>query len=78
MLEPVVRALLLLAGLYGGVGLAFAVWFVAGGLARLDATPISAAGRLALLPGAALLWPLLLPRSLRSPRPRGGRDERGP
>lgn len=56
-----------LAGGYGLVGLAFALAFVARGAARIDPAaqdmPLSA--RLLLLPGATLLWPLMLTKWLR-------------
>jgi hypothetical protein len=53
--------------LYLLLGVAFAVWFALAGARRVD--PVAADGtwgfRVLLIPGAALLWPLLLPRALR-------------
>lgn len=47
---------------YAGIGLLFGAGFISIGLARFDAAAQSAgvAVRLLLLPGAALLWPLLM------------------
>ncbi len=57
-------------GLYAGVGLLFALPFLAWGLPRMDAATrgTSFAFHLILLPGTAALWPLLLRRWLRSSR----------
>ena len=47
------------------LGAVFAVWFAASGCRRLD--PVAASGtwgfRVLIVPGAVLLWPLLLPRA---------------
>jgi hypothetical protein len=55
---------------YLAAGLAFAIWFAVRGAGRLD--PVAAAGsggfRLLIVPGAALLWPLLALRAV-SKRP---------
>jgi hypothetical protein len=58
-------------GGYGLVGLAFALAFVARGAARLDPAARSMAlpARLLLIPGAALLWPLMLTKWLRHRTP---------
>jgi len=52
--------------IYLGLGLVFALWFALSGARRLD--PAAGRGtwgfRVLLVPGAALLWPLLLPRTL--------------
>lgn len=58
------EALLAAAGLYLGIGLAFAVAFVTIGVARVDANAAGtgAGFRLLLLPGATALWPLLAAR----------------
>jgi hypothetical protein len=47
---------------YFGAGLAFAIWFVAHGVHRIDPlTRHTGIGfRLLILPGSALLWPYLL------------------
>lgn len=53
--------------LYLGIGLVFALWFVANGVDKIDdamhGTPWTL--RLLLLPGSALLWPVLLKKYLR-------------
>ncbi len=55
---------------YGLVGLLFAVLFVSLGVRRVD--PLAAEGtlgfRLAILPGCALLWPLMARRWLSGQR----------
>lgn len=67
-----VQALLAAAAVYLLIGLAFGIWFVAGGYRRIDPNGISTGARLLILPGSAALWPLLAARVLR----RGaGRDE---
>lgn len=47
--------------LYGGVGVAFAIAFVAYGIGRVDAAAANAplGVRMLLFPGSAVLWPLL-------------------
>jgi hypothetical protein len=62
--------MLLLYGLaaYATAGLIFALWFVIGGIGRLDAARDAGFGfRLIVLPGVAVLWPLLLKRSIEAP-----------
>jgi hypothetical protein len=63
------------AGLYLLAGLAFALAFVTVGVSRVD--PAARGGtwgfRVLILPGAAVLWPLLLVRWVRG---RGPREER--
>ena len=56
--------------LYLFVGTLFAIWFVAVGYARLDAGLHQASGwlRLLLLPGAMLLWPVLMGKMMRKGR----------
>jgi hypothetical protein len=53
-----------LFGLYAAVGILFAIAFVAIGIGRIDpvAKNSTVGFRLIALPGAALLWPLLLRR----------------
>jgi hypothetical protein len=67
MAEAIARAFTLALGVYAGVGLLFAIAFTARGVNRLD--PSARGGtlgfRIAILPGAAALWPLLLQRWLR-------------
>jgi hypothetical protein len=59
-------------GGYGLFGLVFALAFVARGAARIDpaAQDMPLPARLLLIPGAALLWPLMLAKWLRH-RPPG-------
>lgn len=70
---PLALAQILLAAAAGylGLGLLFALLFAFRWAGRLD--PVAAAGsrgfRLLILPGAALLWPLLLLRLLRRRQP---------
>lgn len=59
---------------YLGLGLAFAVPFVASWVERLD--PAARGGtvgfRVLIVPGVAVLWPLFAARLARRPRRRGG------
>lgn len=68
MSESLAQPILLAAGVYAAVGLAFAVAFAARGAARLDAGARNAplGFRILILPGAAALWPLLALRWLRA------------
>jgi hypothetical protein len=67
MAEAIARAVTLALGLYAAVGLVFALAFAARGASRLD--PAAREGtlgfRIAIVPGAAAFWPLLLRRWLR-------------
>jgi len=58
-------------GGYGLVGLAFALGFVARGAARVDpaAHGMRLPARVLLIPGAMLLWPLMLTKWLRHRTP---------
>jgi hypothetical protein len=62
----IAQCVVAIVGLYSGVGLLFALWFVTLGLSRVDesARDASLGLRLLLLPGAAAFWPLLARRSL--------------
>lgn len=65
-------AILWIAGLYAGTGLIVAGAFALVGAPRLigetpDAVPVSLGARLLLIPGAVLLWPLILTRWLKAP-----------
>lgn len=68
-MHPVAVVLLVLA-VYLGLGVAFAVAFVARGVATVD--PAARGGtigfRLLIIPGSAALWPLLARRWLRARR----------
>ena len=63
-------AMVLLAGLavYAAVGLVATVAFVAFGVSQAlpEPAPVTVGARILLLPGAAVLWPLVLGRWLRS------------
>ncbi|MFG0259932.1 MAG: hypothetical protein ACF8LK_06220 [Phycisphaerales bacterium JB041] len=56
------RWILVLAGLYGLVGVGVAAWFVGWGAARRDAAAARAPLRVRVLfaPGAVAVWPILL------------------
>ncbi|MDR3471171.1 MAG: hypothetical protein P4M09_05730 [Devosia sp.] len=63
MISPVVVLLYDLALGYGGLGVAVALAFILFGLDRIDPAARGAiAFRPLLLPGAVLLWPLVLAR----------------
>ena len=58
--------------LYIAIGIAVGLAFVLFGVTRAlsHPTPVSAGARILLWPGAALLWPLVLRRWLKSRNPR--------
>jgi hypothetical protein len=64
--------LLACAAAYAGVGLVFALGFVTWGAGRIDpvARDATRGFRIAILPGAALLWPWLAWRWRRATRER--------
>jgi hypothetical protein len=55
---------------YSAVGIVVALAFVTIGVAQVQAMPVTVAARILLLPGAFVMWPLVLSRWLRT---RGGR-----
>ena len=57
-----ILAVLLMA--YFAIGLLFAVAFAIRGVDRMDATPKTIGFRVIVMPGAAVLWPVLLARWL--------------
>jgi hypothetical protein len=61
-------ATLLLVGLafYLSVGLLTGVAFVLSGVTAVQPAPVTAGARVLLLPGAVVLWPLILSRWVRS------------
>lgn len=67
MAEAIARVLVLVAGAYALLGLGFALAFAARGVQRLDpaARAATLGFRVAIVPGAAAFWPLLLRRWLR-------------
>jgi len=68
--EPLARVLILVLAVHLGLGLVFAVPFLARGAGSIDpdAREASLGFRLCVLPGVCALWPLLLARWLRGPR----------
>ena len=64
MSQPLADWLVTLVGIYAGVGLLFAIPFVAVGAGKVD--PSAREGtwgfRILILPGAVAFWPLLLKR----------------
>ncbi|MBL0926666.1 MAG: hypothetical protein IBJ11_03305 [Phycisphaerales bacterium] len=66
----VADAVILFAALYASIGVGFAMLFVARGVGRVDPVARSAGVgfRLVILPGAAVLWPVLLRLWWRSSR----------
>jgi hypothetical protein len=67
-----IQALLLIVGVYLGVGLVFAAAFVTVGVSRVDhvAAKTSIGFRLLIVPGSAALWPVLLVKWQRAARRR--------
>jgi hypothetical protein len=63
--------ILLVAGIYTGIGAVFGVAFVVAGAARVDHAAAGApwSFRLLIWPGAAALWPLMLAKWIRAARP---------
>ena len=53
------------AALYAAIGAVVAVGFASVGLTRVIHAPATWGARLLILPGAALLWPVVLKRWLR-------------
>jgi hypothetical protein len=51
---------------YVAVGIAVALAFVTIGIAQVQAMPVTVGARILLLPGALVLWPLVVSRWLRS------------
>lgn len=64
MSNQIAGLIVLIAGLYATVGVAFAIAFVARGVSRVDQAAHHApwSFRLVILPGAAALWPLMFAR----------------
>ena len=71
MSETIATWLVMVLGIYAGLGLLFAVAFVLRGAARID--PQADGGswgfHLAILPGVAALWPILARRWARGKPP---------
>jgi hypothetical protein len=63
--------IILAVAAYVAAGVCFAVAFVSVGIARLDpaARTTSIVVRMALLPGAAAFWPVLLTKWIKTARP---------
>ena len=62
---------------YVGLGVLFGLWFLFGGHRRVDATSADAAWytRLLWLPGAVLLWPLLIRKALPAAKDAGPQED---
>jgi hypothetical protein len=58
--------LLYVLAIYAGLGIAIAIAFVTLGVTQLQPMPVTAGARILLLPGAFVLWPLVLARWLKS------------
>jgi hypothetical protein len=56
--------------LYFAVGLLIGLAFVTFGVAQVQAMPVTLGARVLLLPGATVLWPIVLSRWLKSGRAR--------
>jgi hypothetical protein len=56
--------------LYFAVGLLIGLAFVTFGVAQVQAMPVTLGARILLLPGATVLWPVVLSRWLKSGRAR--------
>ena len=71
MLTTAVMVTLGVVALYSVIGLVFGVFFITGGVARID--PVAKDGswgfRLLILPGSVALWPLLVRRLLAKTSP---------
>lgn len=69
MVLVLLEQFVLVLGIYLAVGLLFAVPFVIVGVHRIDAAAEDAGVlfRVIILPGVAMLWPLLLTRWIRRP-----------
>lgn len=80
-LDNMIIAQLFVIGFYVYLllGFAFALWFIARGANQLDENMQGSRWtvRLLLLPGATLLWPVLLRNLLRKPHERPGSPESG-
>lgn len=61
------QLILIVAGIYGSLGLLFGLWFVSMGMVRLDHAAQGSPWtfRLMIFPGVMLLWPVLLGKCLR-------------
>jgi hypothetical protein len=64
---PAAQAILMLAAGYAGLGLLFAIAFLARGVSRIDRAAAGAGVgfRLIILPGVVALWPVMLRRWVR-------------
>jgi hypothetical protein len=58
------------AALYAATGLVAGLAFVIYGVTTVQSAPVTVGARVLLLPGATALWPLVLARWLKAPRPR--------
>jgi hypothetical protein len=65
-MHPVVGFLLNALALYAAAGVVIALAFVAFGITRVQAAPVSLGARILILPGAAALWPYVLARWIKA------------
>lgn len=58
--------ILIVVGIYTGVGIVFAAWFVSKGVGKMDASASNApwSFRAIILPGVVGLWPIVLGKCL--------------
>jgi hypothetical protein len=66
MFEPISIFLVYLLAAYVVVGIAAALAFVTVGIVQVQPMSVTVGARLLLLPGAFVLWPLVLARWLKS------------
>ena len=66
MFEPISMFLIYLLAAYVVVGIAAALAFVTIGIVQVQPMSVTVGARLLLLPGAFVLWPLVLARWLKS------------
>ena len=65
-MHPLVAFLLNALAIYAAIGAVTALAFVSLGVTRVQPAPVSFAGRILILPGAAALWPYVLVRWLKA------------
>jgi hypothetical protein len=66
MFEPISMFLVYLLAAYVAVGIAAALAFVTVGIVQVQPMSVTVGARILLLPGAFVLWPLVLARWLKS------------
>jgi hypothetical protein len=66
MFDPISMFLVYLLAAYVAVGIAAALAFVTVGIVQVQPMSVTVGARILLLPGAFVLWPLVLARWLKS------------